>query len=420
MPEHSLLPITHTNAPELGEAICKIIAPEGIQLTTLPPLSLYVHFPWCLRKCPYCDFNAYACTRDLLNEAQFPETEYLNALRSDIEAALPLICGRPIHNVFIGGGTPSLLSAQAIDRLFADIHAMLPLDVGAEITLEANPGTLEAAKFASFRSSGINRLSIGIQSFNNTHLRALGRIHDAVQASRAIEVARTIFDNFNLDLMFALPEQTLLQCQVDVETALSFAPPHLSLYQLTLEPNTYFRKYPPALPDDDTSADMQEWIHARTREAGYHNYEVSAYAREHWHSQHNLNYWQFGDYLGIGAGAHSKLSFPDRIVRQMRHKNPDSYLAQAASGEPIQTWYTAVSVRDLPFEFMLNALRLTEGFLVHHFVERTGLTMTSIEPALVEAEHRGLIRRDQVSVVPTPLGQRFLSDLQILFLKGSI
>ncbi|WP_323071801.1 radical SAM family heme chaperone HemW [Mycetohabitans endofungorum] len=408
-------PLAHTDAPGSGGAVSAFIAPGRIRLTALPPLSLYVHFPWCVRKCPYCDFNSHAFTRGP-NDAQFPETEYLDALRADLEAALPLIWGRPVHTVFIGGGTPSLLSAQAIDRLLSDLRALLPLDADAEITLEANPGTFEAVKFASFRSSGVNRLSIGIQSFNDAHLQALGRIHDAAQARRAVEIARSSFDNFNLDLMFALPGQTLAQCQADVETALSFAPPHLSLYHLTLEPNTYFHKYPPALPDDDTSADMQEWIHARTREAGYHRYEVSAYAKAHRQSRHNLNYWQFGDYLGIGAGAHSKLSFPERIVRQMRYKHPATYLAQTAAGAPIQEQHE-VSTRDLPFEFMLNALRLTEGFPVHRFIERTGLTMTSIEPALAQAERRGLIRRDHTSIAPTSLGQRFLNDLQALFLK---
>ncbi|WP_337688946.1 radical SAM family heme chaperone HemW [Mycetohabitans sp. B46] len=411
-------PLAHANAPGSGGTVSAFIAPGRIRLTALPPLSLYVHFPWCVRKCPYCDFNSHAFTRGP-NGTQFPEAEYLDALRADLEAALPLIWGRPVHTVFIGGGTPSLLSAQAIDRLLSDLRALLPLDADAEITLEANPGTFEAAKFASFHSSGINRLSIGIQSFNDAHLQALGRIHNAAQARRAIEIARSSFDNFNLDLMFALPGQTLAQCQADVETALSFAPSHLSLYHLTLEPNTYFHKYPPALPDDDTSADMQEWIHARTREAGYHRYEVSAYARANRQSRHNLNYWQFGDYLGIGAGAHSKLSFPERIVRQMRHKHPATYLAQTAAGAPIQEQHE-VGVHDLPFEFMLNALRLTQGFPVHRFIERTGLTMTSIEPALAQAEHRGLIRRDHASIAPTPLGQRFLNDLQALFLKNDV
>jgi oxygen-independent coproporphyrinogen-3 oxidase len=400
-----------------GDAVSAFLSPGRIRLTGLPPLSLYVHFPWCVRKCPYCDFNSHEFGGQGDTE-RFPETAYLDALRTDLELALPLVWGRQVHTVFIGGGTPSLLSADGVDRLLSDLRALLPLDADAEITLEANPGTFEAAKFASFRASGINRLSVGIQSFNDAHLKALGRIHDSAEARRAVDIARSTFDNFNLDLMFALPGQTLAECQADVETALSFAPPHLSLYHLTLEPNTYFHKYPPALPDDDASADMQDWIHARTRDAGYERYEVSAYAKLHRQSRHNLNYWRFGDYLGIGAGAHSKLSFPERIVRQMRYKHPVTYLAQTAAGTPVQEEHE-VGPRDLPFEFMLNALRLPEGFPVHRFVERTGMTMTAIEPALAEAERRGLIRRDHASIAPTELGQRFLNDLQGLFLKDA-
>nr|WP_322056703.1 radical SAM family heme chaperone HemW [Paraburkholderia sp. J63] len=385
--------------------------PGSIRLTSLPPLSLYVHFPWCVRKCPYCDFNSHEWKGE-----RFPENDYLDALRADLEQALPLVWGRQVHTVFIGGGTPSLLSAAGLDRLLSDVRALLPLDADAEITLEANPGTFEAAKFAQFRASGVNRLSVGIQSFNETHLKALGRIHDAAQARHAVEVAANTFDNFNLDLMFALPQQTLAECQADIETALSFAPPHLSLYHLTLEPNTLFAKFPPALPDDDQSADMQEWIHARTTEAGYGRYEVSAYAQPNRQSRHNLNYWRFGDYLGIGAGAHSKLSFPNRIVRQMRYKHPATFIEEARAGKPIQEEHE-VGARDLPFEFMLNALRLVEGFPVHRFMERTGLPITTIEPALQEAEKRGLIARDYEKIVPTELGQRFLNDLQELFLK---
>ncbi|TDG24738.1 oxygen-independent coproporphyrinogen III oxidase-like protein [Paraburkholderia silviterrae] len=385
--------------------------PGSIRLTSLPPLSLYVHFPWCVRKCPYCDFNSHEWKGE-----RFPEDDYLDALRADLEQALPLVWGRQVHTVFIGGGTPSLLSAAGLDRLLSDVRALLPLDADAEITLEANPGTFEAAKFAQFRASGVNRLSVGIQSFNETHLKALGRIHDATQARHAVEVAANTFDNFNLDLMFALPQQTLAQCQADIETALSYAPPHLSLYHLTLEPNTLFAKFPPAVPDDDLSADMQEWIHARTTEAGFGRYEVSAYAQPNRQSRHNLNYWRFGDYLGIGAGAHSKLSFPNRIVRQMRYKHPATFIEEARAGKPIQEEHE-VSARDLPFEFMLNALRLVEGFPVHRFMERTGLPMTTIEPALQEAEKRGLIARDYEKIVPTELGQRFLNDLQELFLK---
>jgi len=386
-------------------------APGGIRLNSLPPLALYVHFPWCVRKCPYCDFNSHEWKGE-----RFPEDDYLDALRADLEQALPLVWGRQVHTVFIGGGTPSLLSAGGLDRLLSDVRALLPLDADAEITMEANPGTFEAEKFAQFRASGVNRLSVGIQSFNEAHLSALGRIHNGGDARRAVEIAARHFDNFNLDLMFALPRQTLDECRADIETALSFAPPHLSLYHLTLEPNTLFAKFPPALPDDDASADMQEWIHERTAAAGYERYEVSAYAKPHHQCKHNLNYWRFGDYLGIGAGAHTKLSFAHRIVRQARYKHPATFIEQARAGTPVQEEHE-VPARDLPFEFMLNALRLVEGFPVHRFVERTGMPMTSIEPALQEAERRGLIERTYEKIAPTPLGQRFLNDLQALFLN---
>jgi putative oxygen-independent coproporphyrinogen III oxidase len=401
-----------STGPQAINVVKAFTSPGSIRLTSLPPLSLYVHFPWCVRKCPYCDFNSHEWKGDA-----FPEDRYLDALRADLERALPLVWGRQVHTIFIGGGTPSLLSAKGLDRLLSDARALLPLDADAEITLEANPGTFEAAKFAQFRASGVNRLSIGIQSFNEGHLKALGRIHDSTQAHKAIEIAARNFDNFNLDLMFALPQQTLDECRADIETAISYAPPHLSLYHLTLEPNTLFAKYPPQVPDDDASADMQDWLHERTREAGYERYEVSAYAKPHRKSQHNLNYWRFGDYLGIGAGAHTKLSFPQKIVRQVRYKHPGTYMDEALAGAAVQEEHE-VGPRDLPFEFMLNTLRLVEGFPVHAFNERTGLAMSAIEPALVEAEQRGLITRDFERIAPTPRGQDFLNDLQALFLKG--
>lgn len=402
-----------STGPQAINVVKAFTSPGSIRLTSLPPLSLYVHFPWCVRKCPYCDFNSHEWKGE-----SFPEERYLDALRADLESALPLVWGRQVHTIFIGGGTPSLLSAKGLDRLLSDARALLPLDADAEITLEANPGTFESAKFAQFRASGVNRLSVGIQSFNAQHLKALGRIHDSTQAHKAIEIAARHFDNFNLDLMFALPQQSLDECRRDIETALSFAPPHLSLYHLTLEPNTLFAKFPPQVPDDDASADMQEWIHERTREAGYERYEVSAYAKPHRQSRHNLNYWRFGDYLGIGAGAHTKLSFPQKIVRQARYKHPATYMDEALGGNPIQEEHE-VGPRDLPFEFMLNTLRLVEGFPVHAFIERTGLAMSTIEPALVEAERRGLITRDFERIAPTELGQRFLNDLQELFLKDA-
>ncbi|RQU40256.1 oxygen-independent coproporphyrinogen III oxidase-like protein [Burkholderia cenocepacia] len=394
-----------------ARVVATFTSPGQVRLTSLPPLALYVHFPWCVRKCPYCDFNSHEWKGE-----RFPEADYLDALRADLEQALPLVWGRQVHTVFIGGGTPSLLSAAGLDRMLSDVRALLPLDADAEITLEANPGTFEAAKFAQFRASGVNRLSVGIQSFNEAHLKALGRIHDTAQARAAVEIAAKNFDNFNLDLMFALPNQTLDECRTDIETALSFAPPHLSLYHLTLEPNTLFAKFPPVVPDDDASADMQEWIHARTTDAGYGRYEVSAYAKPNHQCKHNLNYWRFGDYLGIGAGAHTKLSFPNRVLRQARYKHPATFIEQAKAGTAVQE-EREVGARDLPFEFMLNTLRLVEGFPVHSFVERTGLPMSTIEPALKEAERRGLITRDFTQIAPTPLGQRFLNDLQELFLR---
>ena len=396
----------------LPGAIGAFLAPGKIRLPALPPLALYIHFPWCVRKCPYCDFNSH----EHKGGGEFPEAAYLDAVRRDIEQSLPLIWGRKIHSIFIGGGTPSLMSAQGLDSLMAHVRALLPMDADAEVTLEANPGTFEAAKFKQFRQSGVNRLSIGIQSFNEAHLKALGRIHDGAQARHAIEIAHDNFDNFNLDLMYALPGQSLAECQADLETALSFAPPHLSLYHLTLEPNTLFHKYPPALPDDDASADMQDWLYERTAQAGYGRYEISAYAQPHRASRHNLNYWRFGDYLGVGAGAHSKLSFPERIIRQVRYKHPESYMLHAVGDTPVQEEHE-VDTSDLPFEFMLNALRLTEGFPVYRFAERTGMTMNAIEPALREAQTRGLLALDHEKIAPTLLGQRFLNDLQELFLK---
>ena len=393
-----------------AQAALAFLKPGSLQLTALPPLSLYVHFPWCVRKCPYCDFNSHEV------KGSFPEEAYLDALRSDLEQSLPLIWGRKIHTIFIGGGTPSLLSAAGLDRLLSDLRTLLPFDGDIEITMEANPGTFEADKFRSYRDSGISRLSIGIQSFNGQHLHALGRIHDGDQARKAVEIAQANFDNFNLDLMYALPQQTLAEARTDIETAIAFAPPHLSLYHLTLEPHTLFAKYPPPVPDDDASADMQDMIAELTTAAGYVNYEVSAYAQPKRRARHNLNYWQFGDYLGIGAGAHSKLSFPHRIVRQMRYKHPQSYLEHAKAGTPVQE--EAEIGRDaLGFEFMLNALRLTEGFSPNLFAERTGMSLNQIEKSLNLAEQKGMLYRDHALIRPTDLGRRFLNDLQEIFLS---
>ncbi|UVW27851.1 radical SAM family heme chaperone HemW [Massilia sp. H6] len=387
------------------------LQPGALNLTALPPLSLYIHFPWCVRKCPYCDFNSHEAKGEL------PEKDYLDAVRLDLEQSLPMIWGRKIHTVFIGGGTPSLMSAGGLDRLLSDVRTLLPLEIGAEITMEANPGTFEAERFKSYRDSGVNRLSIGIQSFNGAHLKALGRIHDHTEALRAVEIARTTFDNFNLDLMFALPSQTLDEARRDLETALSFAPPHLSMYHLTMEPNTVFAKYPPALPDDDLSADMQDMILDATAAAGYHHYEVSAYAQAGKQSRHNLNYWGFGDYLGIGAGAHSKISFPHRVLRQARYKQPNSFMEAARRGNPVQEEHE-IARADMGFEFMLNTLRLVDGFEPNLFAERTGMNIGSIGKALNEAEAKGLLYRDHKLIRPTELGQRFLNDLQEMFLAG--
>ncbi|MYM68470.1 oxygen-independent coproporphyrinogen III oxidase-like protein [Pseudoduganella sp. FT55W] len=403
-------------AADISEAAgvaAKYLQGGALNLTALPPLSLYIHFPWCVRKCPYCDFNSH----EAKDGGAFPEQEYLDAVRTDLEMALPLIWGRKIYTIFIGGGTPSLMSAAGLDRLLSDVRTLLPLDSDCEITMEANPGTFEAEKFKSYRASGVNRLSIGIQSFNERHLKALGRIHDDNEAKRAVEIALANFDNFNLDLMYALPSQTLEEARHDVETAMAFNPPHLSLYHLTMEPNTLFAKYPPSLPDDDTSADMQDMIAELTKANGYNQYEISAYAKEGRRARHNLNYWEFGDYLGIGAGAHSKLSFPHRILRQARYKQPKAYMEQTKLGAPVQEEYE-IQREDMGFEFMLNTLRLHGGFDPNLFSERTGLSINAIEKQLNAAEAKGLLYRDYKIIKPTELGQRFLNDLQELFLKG--
>jgi len=389
----------------------QFLQPGGLQLAALPPLSLYIHFPWCVRKCPYCDFNSHEARGEL------PEQAYLDAVRLDLEQSLPLIWGRKIYTVFIGGGTPSLMSAKGLDQLLSMVRTLLPLDIDAEITMEANPGTFEAEKFKAYRASGVNRLSIGIQSFNADHLTALGRIHDDGEARRAVDIAAANFDNFNLDLMYALPTQTLEQAGQDLATALSYAPPHLSLYHLTMEPNTVFAKYPPVLPDDDASADMQDMIAATMAAHGYQHYEVSAFARPGRRAKHNLNYWEFGDYLGIGAGAHSKLSFPHRIVRQARYKQPESYMKAAQAGNPVQEQFE-ITRADMGFEFALNTMRLTEGFSPNLFNERTGMGLNAIEAPLNAAEAKGLLYRDHTIIRPTELGLRFLNDLQQMFLQA--
>ncbi len=382
---------------------------SSLQFKVLPPLSLYIHIPWCVRKCPYCDFNSHEARGEL------PEEEYVAALLADLEAALPRVWGRPVLTVFIGGGTPSLISVRALDALLAGVRARLPLAADAEITMEANPGTVEAEKFAGFRAAGVNRLSLGIQSFNDRHLSALGRIHDAAEARRAAEIALRTFDNVNLDLMYALPGQTPEEAGADIRAAIAYAPQHLSAYHLTLEPNTWFHRYPPVLPDDDAAAEMQDVLEAQLALAGYEHYETSAFARDGQRSRHNLNYWMFGDYLGIGAGAHSKISFKNNILRESRTRQPKAYLAQSAAGAVIPE-SRDIRTAELPGEFMMNALRLNQGFELALFPARTGLELTRILPTLDQAETRGLLTRDHQRATPTLLGRRFLNDLMQLFL----
>ena len=382
-------------------------APARIQ----PPLSLYIHVPWCVRKCPYCDFNSHAVAPD----EELPEAAYLEALRADLESCLPQVWGRTVHSIFIGGGTPSLLSGAAVAQLLSDVRARLRVDAECEITLEANPGTFEAGRYAQFRDAGVNRLSIGVQSFEDAKLQALGRVHDGGQARRAIEAAQRSFARFNIDLMIGLPGQTPGQAHADITHALAFAPPHLSVYQLTLEPNTVFHKYPPQLPDEDTLDGIQETVEALLVQAGFVHYEISAWCQPGGEARHNLNYWTFGDYLGIGAGAHAKISLPDGIVREERFRLPASYLENAAQGRFVAST-RSLAPQDRVFEFMLNALRLPGGFAPALFTERTGLPVSALQAGLEAAQARGLLECTASRIAPTALGLRFLNDLQALFL----
>ena len=386
------------------------LRPGTLQLTALPPLALYIHLPWCLKKCPYCDFNSHAVLA-----SELPEQAYISALLSDLEAALPLVWGRTVHSIFLGGGTPSLFSPAAIDQLLGAVRARVRLESGCEITLEANPGTFEKDRFRAFRSAGVTRLSVGVQSFDDDFLKVLGRVHDRAQAIAAVEEAAQAFDTFNLDIMYALPGQDLAALRKDMELALTLAPPHISVYHLSIEPNTYFAKFPPQLPEEDTAYEMLDLITGMTAEAGLQRYEVSAYARPGHACRHNLNYWKYGDYLGLGAGAHSKLSFAHRVVRQVRFREPALYLEKARVGEFVAQ-ETVVSRLDLPFEFMLNALRLKDGFALRLFSERTGLPVTAIENELQMAQAKGWLERDLTTVKPSARGYDFLNDLQSLFL----
>jgi len=400
----------------------------GSQFTALPPLSLYIHIPWCIRKCPYCDFNSH---EQSVAGGGLPEQDYINALMSDLEVQLPEFWGRTIHTVFIGGGTPSLFSPQAIADILAGVRARTRLSPQSEITLEANPGTFEMQKFAEFKAAGVTRLSIGIQSFKDAHLAALGRVHDSAEARRAVDIGLATVGNVNLDLMFALPAsrtggaaQTMAECEQDVRAALAFRTPHLSFYQLTLEPNTVFAKKPPALPDHDQAADMQERVEAMLQDAGYLHYETSAYAQPGRQCQHNLNYWGFGDYVAIGAGAHGKISTPGghgntaAITRTERVKVPRDYMQKALSNDPTSCVFErrVVKREDVGFEFMLNALRLNDGFPVAWFAERTGYPISLVSRALDAAEHEKLLDRTHEWIKPTALGRRFLNRMLESFL----
>jgi oxygen-independent coproporphyrinogen-3 oxidase len=438
---------------EPADAAARFLRPGTLSLPALPPLAVYVHLPWCLKKCPYCDFNSHewrgggpvdrggapderrvapprrkspasAVAPDTSAPAASPlppefESRYLDALCADLDVALPLVWGRRVHSVFIGGGTPSLFSPASIARLIGDLRARLQLGPGCEVTLEANPGTFERDRFRAFADAGVTRLSIGVQSFDDGALERLGRVHDGAQARAAVAEAAQAFATFNLDLMYALPGQDLPALGRDLDTALGFAPPHPSIYHLTIEPNTMFAVHPPALPDDDLASEMLDLVTARTEAAGLERYEVSAFARPGHRCAHNLNYWRFGDYLGLGAGAHGKLSFPHRIVRQVRWREPVTYIERALAGSAVSN-EEEVGRAALPFEFMLNALRLVEGVPLASFAERTGLPLSAVAATLDQALARGLLLREGALgdewIRPSARGLDFLSDLQGMFL----
>ena len=393
----------NTISPILGDATLS-------GLKNPPPLSLYIHIPWCVKKCPYCDFNSHE------SRLEMPEKRYVAALIKDLEQSVPRVYGRKIKSVFFGGGTPSLFSSESIDEILSAVRMLTPLDYGAEITLEANPGTVDTAHFAGYKQAGVNRVSLGIQSFNANYLKALGRIHDDKQAIAAAELALKTFERVNLDVMYGLPNQSLAHALHDAQMAVQLNPDHLSFYHLTLEPNTPFYRTPPSLPSDDVSADMQVRIEALLAENGYEHYETSAFCKPKSQARHNLNYWQFGDYLGIGAGAHSKLSYHDKITRETRHKSPKAFMENAEAGNAVDnTWL--IERADLGFEFMMNALRLTGGFESKLFQERTGLTLDLVSMRLAEASQKGLITQNKQFIQPTLLGQRYLNNLLEIFLK---
>ena len=392
-------------------------SPNQITLTALPPLALYIHFPWCEKKCPYCDFNSHQIKDPSSSlKGGFDEQRYINALIADLETELPNIWGRQVHSIFIGGGTPSLLSAAGMDQLLCAIRARIQLEPGAEITMEANPGSVETEKFAGFAKAGVNRVSLGIQSFQDQQLKALGRIHDGTEAKRAIQIALDHFKSVNIDLMYGLPNQSLEAAKADIETALSFKTPHLSLYNLTLEPNTYFANFPPKLPSDDEIDNIFEQNLDLLTKAGYKRYEVSAYAQKDQECKHNLNYWRFGDYLGIGAGAHGKISYPGKITRQVRERHPETYMQAIETKGNALIESREITSKDLPFEFMLNSLRLTDGVDTHTFSERTGLPLSIISKGLETASKKGLLDENPSKLRATKLGLRYLNNLQEIFL----
>jgi oxygen-independent coproporphyrinogen-3 oxidase len=388
-----------------------------ISLAALPPLALYIHFPWCEKKCPYCDFNSHQIKDQSSNLVSgFDEQRYINALIADLETELPNIWGRQVHSIFIGGGTPSLLSAAGMDQLLCAVRARVHLEPDAEITMEANPGSVEAAKLAGFAKAGINRVSLGIQSFQDDQLKALGRIHNGAEAKRAVEIALDHFKSVNLDLMYGLPNQSLEAAKSDVETALSFKTPHLSLYNLTLEPNTYFANFPPKLPSDDEIDSIFEQNLELLTKAGYQRYEVSAYAKKGQECKHNLNYWRFGDYIGIGAGAHGKISYPEKITRQVRERHPETYMQAMETKGNALIESREIASKDLPFEFMLNTLRLTDGVDTNTFSERTGLPLSVISKGLDVASKKGLLDENPSKLKATTVGLRYLNNLQEIFL----
>jgi oxygen-independent coproporphyrinogen-3 oxidase len=382
---------------------------------SLPPLALYVHIPWCVRKCPYCDFNSHQ-VRGGLDQA-----EYIDALLADLEADLRRTEGRPLQSIFIGGGTPSLFAPAEIGRLLSGIESRMDCSDSIEITMEANPGTLEAASFPGFRDAGINRLSIGVQSFNAVALQALGRIHGPDEAVRAVEQARRAgFERVNLDLMFGLPQQTLANAKDDVQSALALDPGHISYYQLTLEPNTSFHHAPPKLPDEELIWQIQQQGQAELAAAGYLQYEISAYARAGQHCRHNLNYWTFGDYLGIGAGAHAKLTDRSgRVQRFSKWRQPQEYLRKVKDAAPVQS-YRELTRDDLILEFMMNRLRLNQGFKVAEFVTTTGLSEELLEPGIQQAMAEGLLVKQDGRIETTSQGRLFLNDLLELFIGESV